>query len=178
MQRIDDTSSHIEHVKPETVCREEGRGSDLNYGNLVACFPRDGMRRDYRYGAQCKADWWEDNGREFVSPLNDNCESRFHFNLEGEINPVDNNPAAVNTIRVLGLDHKSLTEERKNAIEEFIFGASDGLSRAEAETAVRRICDVTAGHFHVFCVAIRDALGEYIRLLTRGRVRQRFRGRR
>src|SRR5437773_9855241 len=77
MQRIDENSSHIEHIRPESVCRAERIGSDLDYTNLVACFPRDGMRRRYRYGAQWKGDWWQNDGTEFVSPLIQNCETRF-----------------------------------------------------------------------------------------------------
>src|SRR5260221_8501681 len=52
MKRIDEGSSHIEHIKPEGLCRDEEKGSDLAFGNMLSCFPRPGMRRAYRYGAQ------------------------------------------------------------------------------------------------------------------------------
>ena len=44
MRRIESTSSHVEHIKPQSRCRADLPGSDLEYGNLVACFPADGMR--------------------------------------------------------------------------------------------------------------------------------------
>src|SRR5437879_5908380 len=52
MKRVALNTSHIEHIKPETICRAELAGSDLDYENLVACFPRADMGRRYRYGAQ------------------------------------------------------------------------------------------------------------------------------
>jgi uncharacterized protein (TIGR02646 family) len=134
MRRIEESSSHIEHIKPESVCRSERIGLDLDYKNLVACFPRDGMGRNQRYGAQYKADWWDDDGAEFVSPLSSNCESRFRFDLDGKIAQFSNDQAAATTIRVLGLDHRSLTEDRKRVIEEFIYGQTGPLSRARSIT--------------------------------------------
>ena len=59
MRRIEDTASHVEHIKPQSRCRAELRGTDLDYRNLVACFPRDGMLRRCCYGAQEKRDWWK-----------------------------------------------------------------------------------------------------------------------
>jgi uncharacterized protein (TIGR02646 family) len=123
MRRIGTNSAHIEHIKPESRCRADRPGSDLDYGNMVACFPRDGMRTAYRYGAQKKDNWWENDGAAFVSPLHQACERRFRFNLDGKIMAVASHSAAMTTIRILGLDHESLTEDRKRVIEEFIYGS-------------------------------------------------------
>ena len=59
MRRIGADSAHVEHIKPESRCRADQPESDLDYGNMVACFPREGMRRAYRYGAQKKDNWWK-----------------------------------------------------------------------------------------------------------------------
>jgi uncharacterized protein (TIGR02646 family) len=170
MRRIEEGSSHVEHIKPQSLCRAEHRGVDLDYGNLVACFPRDGMSRRCRYGAQEKGDWWESDGASFVSPLHPACEQSFHFDLDGNITPVGNHQDAVVTIEVLALDHASLTEDRKRVIVEFIYGP-DGdspLSPAQANQAAAAICaPYTGGHFREFCVAIRDALAEYLTFLAR-----------
>ena len=101
MRRIDDDSSHVEHIKPQVECRAHGVGEDLHYANLVACFPRYGMKARYRYGAQHKGDWWDNGGALFVSPLHPACEQRFDFDIDGAISPVGDNPAAVVTIKVV-----------------------------------------------------------------------------
>lgn len=170
MQRIDESSSHVEHIKPQSRCRVDEEGSDLDYANLLACFPRAGMEAEYRYGAQLKGGWWADDGINFVSPLRPACESLFRFGLDGAIEPTGNRADASNTIRVLGLDHKSLTEERKHAIEEFIYGPTGDspISRAKAQNARQTVCDRAAGGLlREFCVALRDALGEHLATLAR-----------
>ena len=181
VRSVDEGSSHIEHIKPESVCRSERMGLDLDYKNLVACFPRDGTAGNLRYGAQLKGNWWQNDGVEFVSPLQRNCEARFRFDMDGNINAVHNNSTAVNTIKVLGLDHKSLTEDRGRVIREFVYGPNgqNPLSPAQAQGAISRICNLNAsGRFHEFCVAIRDALREHLQQLRKLAARQRFRGRR
>ncbi|CCH55572.1 hypothetical protein BN8_04839 [Fibrisoma limi BUZ 3] len=166
MRRIAVSSSHIEHIKPETLCRAELRGSDLDYNNLVACFPKEGMTNPFRYGAQEKGDWWEDDGRDFVSPLHKNCEPKFIFNLKGEVAPFKGDHQAKKTIEVLKLDHNSLIEDRERAIKEFIFGpAGDSpLSPKKVDQAIRAVCERNkSGQFREYCVAIKHALMEYTR---------------
>jgi len=165
MRRISASSSHIEHIKPESLCREELRGSDLDYRNLIACHPKEGMVNPFRYGAQEKDNWWAYDGRDFVSPLNQKCEVKFAFNLKGEIAAVGNDNAAKTTIDVLKLDHPSLTEDRKRAIDEFVLGANgdEPLSPRQAAQAITSICSPNnKGRFAEFCVAIRHALVEYV----------------
>jgi uncharacterized protein (TIGR02646 family) len=167
MKRIEVGTSHIEHVKPESLCREDEKGSDLDFANMVACFPRVGMRRVYRYGAQKKDNWWE--ASLFVSPLDPRCERRFRFNLDGEISAVGANAAARNTIKVLALDHPTLTEDRYRAIDEFIYGqgGSDPLTKAKASRLRRDVCGRSGGRFKEFCVALRDALDGYIKYVEK-----------
>ena len=170
MKRIDEATSHVEHIKPESLCREDGPGSDLDYGNMVAGFPRDGMKSNYRYGAQAKADWWKNGGQDFISPLHPNCEKRFQFDLAGNIKAVNNNAAAANTISVLGLKHDTLVEDRRRVIEEFIYGATgeEPLSPAQAVRTFKSICGRNGDdRFYEFCVAIRDALGQHLSNLKR-----------
>ena len=168
MKRIDKETAHIEHIKPESLCRVEAKGSDLAYDNLVACFPRAGMKAKYRYGAQQKDNWWADDGRLFVSPLHNFCEKRFCFKLNGGIVPA--NAAAKKTITVLKLDHATLCEERSLVLNEFIYGPSgqDALSAASAKRAIDQVCRPgPGGNFREFCVAIRDGLIEYSKFLEK-----------
>lgn len=162
MKRISKGNAHIEHIKPQNLCRREHQGLDLDYENLIACYPQVGMKAKYRYGAQKKGDWWDNGGKMFVSPLNSGCERCFRFDLDGNITAL--NVAGATTINVLALDHKSLTEDRKRVIEEFIY-ASD-LSKAGATNAISKICDQNGeGQYYEFCIAIRDALKQYLSFL-------------
>ena len=177
MRRIDNDSSHVEHIKPQSRCREDQHGSDLDYANLVACFPRRGMRAQYRYGAQLKDNWWNNDDTEFVSPLQAACEHVFRFKLDGEIEAIDNRTEARTTIAVLGLDHRSLTEDRKRVIEEFIYGPTrdDPMSSANARRVRDTICDRNGNsRFYEYCVAVRAALEEHLAALTRLRQRKRY----
>lgn len=177
MRRIGNNSSHVEHIKPQSRCRKDQYGSDLVYTNLVACFPRDGMKAQYRYGAQLKGNWWYNHGAAFVSPLQPTCEQVFRFKLNGEIEAINNRTEAITTINVLRLDHRSLTEDRKRVIEEFIYGPTGDkpMSYAAAQRARNSICNRNGNSlFYEFCVAIRAALEEYIAALTKLRQRRRY----
>ena len=177
MRRIDNDSSHVEHIKPQSRCREDLPGSDLDYTNLVACFPRDGMKARFRYGAQSKGNWWDNDGAEFVPPLQPACEQVFRFKLDGEIEAIGNRTEAITTIEVLALDHTSLTEDRKRVIEEFIYGRTGDapLSSGSALRARDTICARKRnGLFHEFSVALRAALEEHIAILKKLRQRRRY----
>ena len=177
MRRIENNSSHVEHIKPQSRCREDLYGSDLDYTNLVACFPRHGMKVQYRYGARRKDNWWDNDGTEFVSPLQPSCEQVFRFKLDGEIEAIDNRTEARTTIAVLGLDNKSLTEDRKRVIEEFIYGPTreDPMASAAAQRARSIICDRNRNNrFYEFCVALRAALEEHLAALTKLRQRRGY----
>lgn len=182
MRRIDETSSHVEHIKPQSRCRADHPGSDLDYANLVACFPRAGMKVEYRYGAQLKGGWWANGGVDFVSPLWPACESVFRFRLDGAIEPIGDRVDARNTIRLLGLNHKILTEDRERVMAEFIYGPTGDrpISGAKARNARKTVCDrATSGLFREFCVALRDALSEHLTALAKaGRRKRALLGRR
>jgi uncharacterized protein (TIGR02646 family) len=176
MRRIDRDTSHVEHIKPQSRCRADLSGSDLDYSNLVACFPREGMNKAYRYGAQNKESWWENDGAEFVSPLQPTCERRFRFGLDGKINAANNHASALMTIEVLALDHNTLTEDRRRVIEEFIYGPAgdDPLSPAQAQRLRQTVCNPRAGGlFYEFCIAIRDGVEEHLRSLRKSAERRK-----
>jgi uncharacterized protein (TIGR02646 family) len=130
LKRIDATSAHIEHLKPQSKCREEDAQreaeklaltrEDVAWSNLVACFPAPNPVARPGYGAVKKDKWWPVPGAAgFVSPLNADCESRFHFELNGEMKPANgDDAAALETIRAIGLDDDRLRELRKRAIVE------------------------------------------------------------
>ena len=170
MRRISPDRSHVEHVKPQSRCRADQQGTDLTYTNIIACFPREGMKSECRYGAQAKDDWWSDDPNEFVSPLDQHCEDRFLYSMDGQVTPKRAHSGAENTIDVLKLNHPSLVEDRKRVIEEFVYGAngSSPLRKQQAEAAKQTICTRTGqGPLAEFCIAIRDGLDEHVKQLDK-----------
>jgi uncharacterized protein (TIGR02646 family) len=162
MKRIGKVDSHIEHVVPQVLCSV---GQDVDYLNLLACYPKPNTGK-CKFGAHEKDDWWD--AILFVSPLHDSCELKFFFNLKGEIYASGNNIAASNeTIEKLKLNDPSLTNDRKLAINDFIFGGG-GLSLSDVNMVIDSIYQVDAsGEFYEYCIAIHDALFEYWDLLKK-----------
>ena len=160
---IEKSSSHIEHVKPQSVCAD---WEDVEYRNVVACFPADGGGSDHGYGAPVKGGWWVES--EFVSPLSNDCERRFVFSWTGQISPSPNDHvAARTTIERLGLDNDCLTQLRHARIRGFFgLGARTRgrpLSVADAETAFRNIDGVDGkGRLPEFCFMLKQLLPRYI----------------
>lgn len=124
LKRIAADSAHIEHLKPQCVCEaEDGDRSsngqacaheDIDWHNLVACFPKPGAPRP-DYGALVKDNWWDEE--KFVSPLAENCEQRFRYRINGAIEPaVAGDLAANETIERLNLNSPRLQELRRSAI--------------------------------------------------------------
>ena len=143
LKRISGNAAHIEHLKPQTLCRSEDQireaagqprlREDVAWSNMVACFPEPNAARP-EYGAVKKDDWW--HPADFVSPLHPNCEERFQFNSEGEIMPTDTADfPARETIQRIGLDNKKLCELRKTAY------LSAGLHR-RAEKPIKSVVKV------------------------------------
>ena len=169
MKKICIDTSHIEHVKPRHICVDERKGLDLDYHNLIACYPREGMVARCRYGAQYKDKWWVDNGIHFIAPTNPNCESFFVFSIDGSISPIDpQNEDSLTTIQVLKLDDGQLINDRFISISSFIYGENGEfpIDADFANNAIRNICDRTQDdNFYEFCIAIRDALLAYLQIL-------------
>lgn len=130
LKLIDAKSAHVEHLKPQRKCREEDAQreakkvalcrEDIAWNNLVACFPAPNAAAPPGYGAVKKDKWWPAIGANgFVSPLNADCESRFHFELNGAIRPANaTDAAAAETINEIGLDDSRLQELRRRAFIE------------------------------------------------------------
>ncbi len=161
-QEINASSSHVEHIKPKSQCDD---GEDVDYKNLVACFPSNGGDKSHGYGAPMKGDWWDD--QKFVSPLSDDCERRFKFSWNGRVCPnLDDDKAAETTIGVLCLDNGELQNLREAQIKSF-FGWSrrnpKGISDKDAQMALRNIDKIDSnGHLMEFCFVLKQLLPRYI----------------
>jgi uncharacterized protein (TIGR02646 family) len=158
---IDASRSHIEHLLPQAHCR---RGiEDVRYDNMVACYPEPGHGH-VPFGAIRKGNWPSPAERPlFVSPRSDGCESRFSFNIRGKISVADDDKAAGETVRRLGLDHPRLEALRKEAIDAT-------LHRLDLPSARKRLtgllrAEEAGGRLEPFCFALKQALRKYIVLL-------------
>jgi uncharacterized protein (TIGR02646 family) len=162
-RNINPDSSHVEHLKPQTACAE---WEDVEYRNVVACFPADGGNAAHGYGAPLKGGWWIE--RQFVSPLSDECERRFVFSWSGHVYPSpEEDLAARTTILKLGLDNEALRDLRHARIRGFFgLGARTrgrALSVSAAITALRQIDTVDgSGRLTEFCFVLKQLLPKYI----------------
>jgi uncharacterized protein (TIGR02646 family) len=166
-----DVNFHIEHLTPQKFCNY---GQDTDYTNLLACWPRPNCGFEPEYGARKKDKWPSPAEQElFVSPLRLDCSSRFTFNHRGEIAAArDNDVPAETTIKKLGLDHHSLNELRRNAIQGALNPASRQIKLTDARKLLAHMQQAAAqlnagisAKLAPFCFAIEPALQREIRKL-------------
>lgn len=178
MKRISSSNSHIEHIKPESLCRkhkEEGIDtvSDLDYSNMLACFPSDRVKARIPYGAHEKDDWWINDGRGFISPLIANCEAHFSFDMKGVI--FGKTDSGKQTIDILKLDHGTLTADRKRAIEAFIFDKHQKpITKSKAQIAIKEMTNLQGDKYPEYCICLKFALLEHVVKLEKLTQRKKF----
>lgn len=154
-------TSHIEHLKPRNKCK---RGEDVDYFNMVACFPVNGGDETHGFGAPFKKGWWDPAN--FVSPLDKNCERRFTYTWSGRMKPaVDTDKPASETIKKLQLDSKGIVEHRLKAIKGF-FGFVQGRDPISLNEAVKLLSVIDRpkrdGRLTPFCFVLKRLLVVYI----------------
>lgn len=179
LKRISYETSHIEHLKPEELCRQDMKAgretvSDLDYANMVACFPikgPKGISSDKYFGAIKKGQTWTNDGQDYILPLLATCEQNFKFNLSGQIEGTTDKGR--NTVKLLALDHAILTEERKKAIESFI-GKDKPIKKAKTTQAIAEIDKMENGNFIEFCIPIKHALTEHLAYLEKVEKRLKY----
>lgn len=125
-QRLDASNdhSHIEHLKPQSICLVERRSEDIDYKNLFAAYGGE-TSNNCPYGAKVRGNWYGgDDPNNFVKPNELRCKSAFVFDRKGEIKSAQgrrgNNPAHL-TIERLRLNHPELKDLRKAAIDAVLF---------------------------------------------------------
>lgn len=162
-QRIRYDSSHIEHLKAQTYCTPD---EEVSYPNMVACYPAPNPDDDVPYGAVKKGDW--PNPKEeylFVSPLSKDCEQRFSYSEDGSVEASSaNDRAAEETIRQLGLNHKTLRTYRKSAVRGTL-GEAYTLSSRDAKVRLRKLKRENSSAITPFHSAITQALEAHIQRL-------------
>lgn len=151
---------HIEHVKPQDHCTPV---ETVSYNNIVACYPAPNPLSKTGYGAEQKGNWPTPLEQHlFVSPLDASCETRFVFNLRGEIKARNaEDQAAKTTIEKLALDHKELTAYRKAAIQG-VLGTKNNLSLKDARSRLRNLKYRQGTRLEPFCFVLVQALEKHI----------------
>lgn len=165
---LDDTDIldnwHVEHIKPQNQCAE---WEDVDYRNIVACFPVDGGDTSYGYGAPVKGGWWDESL--FVSPLSGDCERRFRFTWSGQVYPnPETHKGAKKTIEILKLDNKDLQNLRKARIDGFFGFGSRTQSRPLSIPDAKRTLEIIEkydgnGRLSEFCFVLKQLLQKYIK---------------
>ena len=165
---INAARSHIEHLLPQKHCH---RGQeDVDYRNMVACYPAPNSGH-VPFGAHLKADWpSRAEQRLFVSPRSAGCERRFMFNIRGEISVAENDEAARETVKRLGLDSRGLVDLRRAAINATLewYGRKQPLlDLPSARKRLTRLEDAEneGGQLEPFCFALKQALRKHIKRL-------------
>ena len=154
-RELRDNDFHIEHFRP----KERNRYPELalDYDNLLISCQRQLQSREPRHCGMKKDNWFEEGV--MVSPLDQDCETRFEYLEDGRIRATNNDHGACETINRLGLDIDKLRELRKAAFEAALEDI-DTLGTNELRDLInvyRQRSPVTNG-FQPFCVAIIQVL--------------------
>ena len=101
-KRIDLDKSLNEHIKPRGLGKYSNQSMD--YNNIIACCRAEGT------DATCSAAKGNDYSNQFISPLDEDCESYFEYYKNGEV--VSDSPDGQYTIDLLNLNSYRLRTAR------------------------------------------------------------------
>ncbi|MDF1580041.1 MAG: TIGR02646 family protein [Desulfuromonadales bacterium] len=151
-RRLSEDDSHIEHFRPQS----DPVVDPLDFGNLLCSCQVQVKKGEPRHCGNLKEDWFDPDL--LVSPVDSSCEERFVFEGDGLIKPAaEQDAAAAETIKKLGLDIPKLNSLRRKVIEPFL---DDRLSNEEFQAFVSGYLDKdTAGRFGEFWTTIRYLFG-------------------
>jgi len=167
--------AHNEHLKPQSVCKDEvleaggvyGEivGDDMDHRNIVAALMVAGA------GGKTKVDKADLFGAAHrrndpvpVLPTDPGCESRFVFDAQGLVATAGHaDAAATGTIEVLNLNHDTLVGWRETAIDVFTEAIA---SRADAELLIQKTTVPENDRLPEYCFAIRQVAQFLLELAT------------
>jgi hypothetical protein len=142
-------SCHVEHILPQ--CRNVP-GEDIDFANMVACFPPSQSSASCEFGAFKKASFDPSAGG-FVSPLSAGAEVHFEFNEQGGVNGTSADGAA--TIDTLNLRHPILVNDRAAVIKGYLQPKGKKLSAQAARRLAAEVLKADAQScLPAYCVAV------------------------
>ena len=143
--RVTLDDSHVEHLRP----RSRFRDLQLDYNNLLCSCLREQSPGEPDHCGPKKASWFDE--QMLISPLQQDCETRFRFTANGEIHPRSSSDVAAEmTISRLALDLPKLNALRKAAI--------DALHDLPAPDVRRALARGPNSSFPEYFTTIRDVL--------------------
>lgn len=153
-RRLTDKESHIEHFKPKC----DPTTDPLDYDNLFCSCQNQERRGVPLHCGRSKGGWFDP--ALLINPLDDDCETRFSFLLDGTIFPrSDKDRAAETTIKRLNLDIPNLRALRQAAVAPFL---DPTLSDEECAIFVKKYLKMDeSGKFGEFWTTIRFLFNNY-----------------
>lgn len=149
--RITDNNSHIEHFVPQSMRND----LSLEYSNLHASC--QGEKGDMKHCGHAKGNEYDETL--LISPLDEKCEERFSYLLNGEIKPGNSaDLGAKYTIKILALNDERLKKARVEAM--WAAGVFNVKDNAERETLIHKYSFPVDGKKVPFCNAILFQLRE------------------
>lgn len=150
-------SCHIENFVPQSLGVP---GKDIDYSNLLACYPPSQSKMACSYGAHVKADI-DPSTANLLSPLQAGVDALFSFDERGKVK--GNTADACSTIEVLNLNHPTLIQNRAAVIRGFLNPQRGRkLSAKAARTLASNLLRPDAQScLTEFCVAVAQAAEKY-----------------
>lgn len=140
-RELKEGDSHIEHFKPKD--KNKFPELELEYNNLFCSCQVNLKKGEPLHCGNSKGNWFDDNL--LISPLDQNCESKFRYTHDGQILPVDNDDeAAKKTIEKLQLNLNKLKGLRKGVIDALLY-----------DEDVAWYLDIKEGRFNEFHTTIK-----------------------
>jgi len=150
--KISSDTSHIEHFKPKD--KDKFPELQLNYDNLLCSCQKQLSKGEPRHCGNSK-------GNEIIlmTPLMEDCESKFTYTEDGQINHTDED--SKQTIRDLQLDIDKLNDLRNKAIELFIIDSEtyEEIPYEEAKIFAKQYLQKDDGRYNEFYTTIKYLFG-------------------
>lgn len=160
MCTIDDSTSHIEHIKPRSMSTEVEK---LTYTNMLASCQGEGEESGtiQKHCGHFRRNWYEP--AQYVSPLDPNCEDRFKFIPDGSIQAVQGDTGAKEMIQHLHLNYSRLNKLRRAYIIAVLGDGTDVPTTAEIQQLINRYSSRNEnGSFLPFCKSVVSVLRMYL----------------
>ena len=143
-----DITSKIEHLLP----RSKYKDLQLEYSNLLcSCDGGEGERKGKTKSEKKNYPLHSDAKKQDkiieITPLDKNCEQQFAYDEEGNIYGLS--IEAWNTIKILGLDCKTLNNRRRSAIRPYL-----DQNETNWDAVIQRLSEKHDGKYLPYCFAV------------------------
>lgn len=172
LMRITLKTSHVEHLKPQTLSRKNDRASyfieeTVDYGNMVLCYPNEEASGGVGYGAPYRGE-----ANLALTPRDARCERLIQYHQDGNVDSEDTRVDEMLS-KVLNLNHPTLVDRRKESYNRAGVGlrrSSNLLSEKEAERLAESVLKMNAkDELAPFCAGISHAAKQHVEILQKRR---------